>query len=150
MDRRFARITLKTAVVCALTIAAALPGAHTGLTLCICHDGHFSLETDCAPARCCPIDECSATETAPIGAFDAQSTSGEHPCIDIALLPGSVRGVTERFVPEQTRTNVVPVPSTAADWFQIVPVRTDADSIPPPKSLFDDTTPHHASVVLIV
>jgi hypothetical protein len=61
------------------------PAWANGLILCVCHDGHISLESTCRPLECCPGD--SSLEAAPgAGAIVCSDASEEHPCLDVPLL----------------------------------------------------------------
>ncbi|GMV90289.1 MAG: hypothetical protein AMXMBFR82_00670 [Candidatus Hydrogenedentota bacterium] len=56
-----------------------------GLVLCVCHDGHVSLETTCQPLDCCPDD--FAMDAANAGdLLVCADANEEHPCVDVPLL----------------------------------------------------------------
>jgi hypothetical protein len=64
------------------------PAWANGLILCVCHDGHISLESTCQPLECCPGD--FSLEAAPrAGANVCTDASEERPCLDVTLLTPS-------------------------------------------------------------
>lgn len=54
----------------------------TGLVICICHDGHISIEAQCNPIQCCPEDG----ENRPTsGTLALSESEPAHSCIDLAV-----------------------------------------------------------------
>lgn len=73
----------RTTSVCACFVAmyvAALGGASQGLILCLCSDGHVTVEVQCQPDECCP----AGNPDAALAGFLSEPGSAE-PCIDIPL-----------------------------------------------------------------
>lgn len=64
------------------------PAWANGLILCVCHDGHVSLESTCRPLECCPGDY-SFEAASGAGANVCSDASEEHPCLDVTLLTPS-------------------------------------------------------------
>jgi hypothetical protein len=64
------------------------PAWANGLILCVCHDGHISLESTCQPLECCPSDF-SLSAAPGAGANVCSNSSEEHPCLDVTLLTPS-------------------------------------------------------------
>lgn len=64
----------------------------TGAVVCLCHDGHISIESRCNPVQCCPEDGTTASTTP---SADTRTDSG-HACIDLALNDAVVRARAAR------------------------------------------------------
>ncbi len=72
------------ALACVMFLTGG-PAWAGGLILCVCHDGHVSLETTCQPLDCCPDDfAVDAADTG--GVMVCADASEEHPCVDVPLL----------------------------------------------------------------
>lgn len=92
------------ALLVAVVFLTGGPAWAGGLVLCVCHDGHLSLETTCQPLDCCPDD--FAVDSADAGdLLECADAGEEHPCVDVPLLLYSGKPV---LVPAKTS---VPSPS---------------------------------------
>ncbi|MCF6284933.1 MAG: hypothetical protein L3K26_07070 [Candidatus Hydrogenedentes bacterium] len=60
------------------TLAAA------GLVLCICHDGHVSIEANCASVDCCPEEACLLADNVQSRVTVSNSTP-LHSCVDLSF-----------------------------------------------------------------
>lgn len=77
--------TLCLAVLACVMFLTGGPAWAGGLILCVCHDGHVSLETTCQPLDCCPDD--FAVDAANAGdLLVCADANEEHPCVDVPLL----------------------------------------------------------------
>ena len=66
-----------------LALISLLPAfAAAGLVVCVCHDGHVSIEASCDPVYCCPDEACKMTTRSETALSTAQTA---HPCVDIVL-----------------------------------------------------------------
>lgn len=54
----------------------------TGLVLCVCHDGHITIEAQCNPSLCCPED---GADFASSGPAVYTGIAAAHPCVDLGV-----------------------------------------------------------------
>ena len=77
-QNRFGRIV--PVFACFVAMYAALGGSSQGLILCLCSDGHVTVEVQCQPDGCCPVNDSGAAQAG----FMSEPASSD-PCIDIPL-----------------------------------------------------------------
>ncbi len=67
-----------------LVIPMASTLAAAGLVLCICHDGHVSIEASCAPVDCCPEEACLLADNAQSRVV-LSNLAPLHSCVDLSF-----------------------------------------------------------------
>lgn len=74
---------LRTSTACLLsvTVGFLFTLVATGAVVCLCHDGHISIESRCNPVQCCPEDIAGPGDDAALDAIPGSA----HNCFDLAL-----------------------------------------------------------------
>ena len=75
-----------------VTVPLMATVATAGLVLCICHDGHVSIEANCNSLNCCSEEDCNTDDSQV-----ALSTSTPlHSCVDLSLDSAALEAVLIR------------------------------------------------------
>ena len=127
-------------------LTAVLPAAGSGLTLCVCHDGHISFEIECFATYCCPPDKCEADAFAT--GMNSKNSVGGHSCVDITLLPSSEVGAVQTYYQLQSRDGSNPVTEFVGHYAFSPP--TSSDVTCPVSKLGDYTARSSTSTVVLI
>lgn len=125
----------RTTSVCACFIAmyvAALGGASQGLILCLCSDGHVTVEVQCQPDECCPASNPGAA----LAGFLSEPGSAD-PCIDIPLFFEGQEFNVQRTVATPSLPHTLAFATLAVpDTFDLAVMRVDRQipGNPPPST----------------